>query len=195
MTTIGADPGLAHCGFAVLCENEVVLTVSSKYGPKYGTTPQRIALYADDLQHLLEEHEPDVVGVEDQYIAVPEAIGGPGGRVFTIPGLPPELAAQLDQGASEAKARAKSGAAQSVAQVAGALMLVAEQWGCEVLLIHPSTRRAAVNADNWTPEEKIVQLIQRLTGLDGLTPHEADAVAIALAAQRRATNPTEEAIR
>ena len=70
MNILGIDPGYGTCGFAVIKKDKNKLTLVD-YGA-ITTKPQeyfpvRLQEIAEDIQHLLDTYQPEIVGIEDLF--------------------------------------------------------------------------------------------------------------------------------
>jgi crossover junction endodeoxyribonuclease RuvC len=73
MKILGIDPGFGLCGFAVLESREKSNPELKTFGV-ISTKPQtnfakRLIEIADDIEHLLEKYQPDIVSIEDLFFA------------------------------------------------------------------------------------------------------------------------------
>ncbi len=73
MKILGIDPGFGLCGFAVIktcAKSEPELQTFGVITTKPQTNfSERLIEIADDFQHLLEKHQPDIVSIEDLFFA------------------------------------------------------------------------------------------------------------------------------
>jgi crossover junction endodeoxyribonuclease RuvC len=73
MKILGIDPGYGLCGFAVLetsQKNEPELQTFGVISTKPQTNfAERLIEIADDIEHLLKKHQPDVLSIEDLFFA------------------------------------------------------------------------------------------------------------------------------
>src|SRR5690242_10889056 len=70
MRILGIDPGIGRTGWGVIEDKENKVTVIDydcfETEPN-SPTPQRLALIYEHIQHLIDEYEPESLGIEDLF--------------------------------------------------------------------------------------------------------------------------------
>lgn len=167
---VGVDPGLAHCGLALLEGNELLETRLLTTVKEDGDEAQRIQdlatafyLFVDGLGERV-SGDNTILAIESLHFQQVRHAGEPSERDF----------------------RAEAGkAARTIrtAQVAGAIMAVAARFGLEVIEVAPSRAKRAVTGEQKASKQQVQRMVEAMYGTDGLSEHEADAVAVATAAR------------
>lgn len=71
MRILGLDPGTATTGYGIVDAGEDGRLTAVAYGaittPAQLDMPQRLQMIQQELQHLLDEHQPDTAGIEEVF--------------------------------------------------------------------------------------------------------------------------------
>jgi Holliday junction resolvasome RuvABC endonuclease subunit len=152
---IGIDPGLAACGMAVVMGEKCLGAATWKHGPAEGTDEERGAAYVQDLYRLGGFEEAPILACESQFTA-PRGTG----------------AEWMSQ--------------QQVTLIRGMLSGAAAAWGWRVLSVTPAEAKRALTGRGNADKGAMCRMAQSRFNLP-TTPseHIADALGVALAAQRK----------
>lgn len=174
LTALGIDPGSRVCGWAVVRRQgrQIERVASGELRPATGRSLEfRLAFIEDRLLKFIDEHRPDVAGLETQFVPQPRA------------------------GMTQQQARKVAGQQQAAIIVAAARGAAAVAIGkCELRLgerlrlveLAPATVKAAVcsgRADKDQVQRAVRAILQ--LGQQPLGTDESDALAIAIAAALR----------
>jgi Holliday junction resolvasome RuvABC endonuclease subunit len=155
---IGVDPGLACCGAAVVGDGDCWGIETWKHGPREGTAEERGAAYVQDLFNLLVDPltpREITLAVESQFTA-PHGTAGQWGDV------------------------------QNVTLIRGMLCGAAAAWGWRVVSVTPAEGKLALTGRGNSDKRAMRKMAQLRFALPKLpSEHIADALGVALAAQRK----------
>ncbi len=170
---LGIDPGLAQAGYVVLHRSKIwqvpagigSLTLGPamavyRFGPRYGTDVERGAQYVERLDFWCREARVEVLAIETQFTALR---------------------------ATGAEARGKAHSQQQVSVIRGMLMQAAVTRGLQVVEIAPAQAKKALTGNPQATKEQMIRMVEQRFGikLKRSEEHIADAIGIALAAERR----------
>ncbi|MFC1646931.1 crossover junction endodeoxyribonuclease RuvC [Patescibacteria group bacterium] len=72
MTILGIDPGIARCGWAIITINRGIITnplAGCIETPKEDLIQERLITLYDEIESLIKKHQPEVVSIEDLFMA------------------------------------------------------------------------------------------------------------------------------
>ena len=171
MTFIGIDPGLRYMGIA-LVDGEHAETALFETRPDDGSEADRVQDLAQalhnwigDRPNLYDTEETVVVGIEAEHFQQVRYKANPTERDW------------------KAEA-AKAGSTLRVAQVAGAVMAVAATFGLRVVEVSPAEGKIATTGNSAASKQQVWEMVCKRFGLKRINYHQADAVGVALGAER-----------
>ena len=159
ITSFGIDPGSKRCGWGVVRREGRSLrhVASGEIRPSAKRVLEyRLAFVVEELSRLLAEHDPDVVGLEGQYV---------------MPGRP-QAALVISQ-------------ARGAAAVAVGMVELRTGHALPLVSLQPNAVKAAV-CHGKADKAQVRRAVQSLLGLAGkMGEDESDALAIAIATSMR----------
>lgn len=181
-TILAVDPGLKVTGFAVLREDRsIVATGEFSFPASEGSDEERIAMYREHYLPLLEDHNPDIVAVEKQEVAVVD----PGRDELPAALMKSAGLKTKTRRARYAERRAKARDMVRLRGLAAVLIDRAHEQGRSIMEILPQEAKRGLTGNAKAEKAEMMMYARLLFGIGDQNGHVADAIGIGLAAIQR----------